>query len=120
GRVLQIGELSVPIGADAMLRLSGTARVRIIPALQLLNNAETRADLVGCIVLIGSTAPELGGLRVTPASPATPDVQIQAQAVDAILRGDTPIRPAWADLGELAGAVGLGLLCLLLAISLRP
>ena len=76
--------------------------------------------LANRIVLIGGSAPELGGLRVTPASPATPSVLIQAEAVDAMLRGGVPARPAWADFAEPIGALVLGLVCLLLAIRLRP
>ena len=81
---------------------------------------QVRATLAGRIVLIGSSAPELGGLRVTPGSPATPSVLIQAEAVDAMLRGDVPVRPSWAEFAEPIGALVLGLLCLLLAVRLRP
>jgi adenylate cyclase len=120
GRVLHVGDLSLPLGPDATLRLSGTTEVRTIPALRLFDAATTRATLAGSLVLIGSSAPELGGLRVTPASPATPDVQIQAQAVDAILQGNTPIRPEWAAFGEPVAAIVLGVICLLLVIRIRP
>jgi adenylate cyclase len=125
GRVLHIGDLAVPLGPDATLRLSGNTAtdataILTIPALRLLDNPGTRATLAGSLVLIGSSAPELGGLRVTPASPATPDVQIQAQAVEAILQGDTPIRPEWAEVGEPVATVVLGVVCLLLAVCIRP
>lgn len=120
GRVLHVGDLSLPLDAEATLRLYGTADVRTIPALRLLDDVGSRATLAGNLVLIGSSAPELGGLRVTPASLATPDVHIQARAVEAILHGDTPIRPDWVTLGEPVAAIVLGLICLLLAVRIRP
>lgn len=117
---LHIGSLSVPLGRAAMLRLIGWRTVVTIPALELIDNTAARAMLRGRIVLIGGSAPELGGLRVTSRSPATPSVQIQAQAVEAILRGDVPIPPAWAATAEPIGAFVLGVFCLLLAARLRP
>ena len=80
----------------------------------------SRTSLAGQIVLIGSSAPELGGLRVTPASPATPTIQIQAAAVEAMLRGAVFVRPKWANLVEPLAALTLGLICLLLATTFRP
>jgi adenylate cyclase len=79
-----------------------------------------RATLTGRIVLIGSSAPELGGLRVTPASPITPSVQIQAEAIATLLRGGVATRPLWLGQAEIGGAAVLGLLCLMLALRLRP
>jgi adenylate cyclase len=47
-------------------------------------------------------------------------VLIQAEAVEAMLRGNVPVRPSSAWFAEPAGAFALGLLCLLLAVRLRP
>ena len=77
-------------------------------------------SLAGRIVFIGSSAPELGGLRVTPASTATPSVQIQAEALSALMRGDVPYRPAWLGPFEMGCALLLGVLDLALAGRLRP
>jgi adenylate cyclase len=118
--ILQVGTIAVPLGRDAALRLPEPPPARIIPAATVLDNPAARAALAGRIVLIGSSAPEVGGLRVTPTSPATPSVQIQAAAIETILSGKVPVRPTWADLGEPAGAAVLGLLCLALAAWLRP
>ncbi|HEX5327095.1 MAG TPA: adenylate/guanylate cyclase domain-containing protein [Acetobacteraceae bacterium] len=121
---LHIGTVSVPLGPDGTLRLVQPAPAvwvgRTVAASALLDNPALGARLAGRIVLIGSSAPELGGLRVTPASPATPSVQIQAEAIDTLLRGAVASRPAWLRPAELASAAALGLLCLLLAAWLRP
>ena len=120
GGILHVGDITLPLGSDATLRLFGSPAIRTIPATALIDQPGTRATLAGHVVLIGSSAPELGGLRVTPSSPATPSVLIQAEAVDAMLRGDVAVRPSWADFAEPIGALVLGLVCLMLAVRLRP
>ena len=120
GGVLHVGDIALALGGDATLRLVGSPPVTMISASALIDEAEARAMLANRIVLIGSSAPELGGLRVTAKSPATPSVLIQAEAVDAMLRGDVPVRSYRGDVVEPIGALALGLVCLLLAVRLRP
>jgi adenylate cyclase len=121
---LRAGALSLPLGGDATMRLlmapSRAWAAHTVSAVALIDDPGARAALSGRIVLIGSSAPELGGLRVTPAAPATPSVQIQAEAIATILRGGIPSRPPWLALAETACAALLGLLCLVLAARLRP
>ncbi|HEY2619345.1 MAG TPA: adenylate/guanylate cyclase domain-containing protein [Acetobacteraceae bacterium] len=117
---LIVGNLALPLGRDATLRLGGPPAAVTMSATRLIEEPAARAALAGRIVLIGSSAPEAGGLRVTPASPATPSVQIQAEAIAAIVRGEVLDRPVWAKFIELAGAALLGLICLLFAARLRP
>jgi adenylate cyclase len=118
--MLVIGDVTLPLGGDAMLRLWGRPSAPTMSAARLIDEPASRAALAGKIVLIGSSAPEVGGLRVTPASAATPSVQIQASAIDAILSGRVAARPSWTAIAEPGVAVVLGVLCLALAIRLRP
>jgi adenylate cyclase len=121
---LHIGDLTVPLGADAELRLfqhpPAWWSARTVPVTKLLDDPTARAELAGKIVLIGGSAPELGGLRDTPVFPATPSVQIQAEATASLLSGDIAWRPAWLDAIEVVCAAALGLIGLLLAARLRP
>jgi adenylate cyclase len=121
---LHAGDVVVPLGPDATMRLvqsnPSVWQTHTVAASRLLSGSVPRNVLTGRIVLIGSSAPELGGLRVTPASPATPSVQIQAEAIATLLCGGVAIRPLWLGQAEIAGAAVLGLLCLLLALRLRP
>jgi adenylate cyclase len=121
---LHIGDITVPLGADAQLRLfqrpPASWAARTVPVTKLFDDPAARAVLAGRIVVIGGSAPELGGLRETPAFPATPSVQIQAEAVASLLNGDVAYRPAWLDAAEVACAAVLGLIGLLLATRLRP
>jgi adenylate cyclase len=118
--MLMVGPLALPLGRDAMLRLAGLSAVPVIPAARLIDDPAARTTLTGRIVLIGSSAPEVGGLRVTPTSPATPSVQIQAAAIEAILGGQVFTRPVWVEFAEPAGAGLLGVFCLVIAARLRP
>jgi adenylate cyclase len=123
GSRLRIGDIGVPLGTDAQLRLvpsTGHWESHTISAVDLLDHPERRQSLVGQIVLLGGSAPELGGLRITPGARATPTVQLQATAVAAILQGSPPFRPPWADGAELAGVLTLCGAALLFATSLRP
>jgi adenylate cyclase len=121
---LHIGDVRVPLAPDARLRLiprpPTTWASRTVSAVRLADNPEARAALSGKIVLVGGSAPELGGLRVTPQSPVTPSVLIQATAVDALLRGAVAYRPAWLNGAEIGCAAVLGLVCVLVALRLRP
>ncbi len=121
---LQIGDVRVPLGPDAMLRLIARRRgdwaAHTVSAGGLLDDAGASRTLAGKIVLVGGSAPELGGLRVTPVSAVTPSVLIQATAVDALLRGAVAYRPAWLGSAEIACAAILGGLCVLGALRLRP
>jgi adenylate cyclase len=118
--MLIVGALALPLGRDATLRLWGPSAAQTIPAARLIDDPQARGALAGRIVLIGSSAPEAGGLRVTPASPATPSVQIQASAIEAILHGRVAARPAWVAFAEPTGAALLGVFCLAMAARLRP
>ena len=120
---LRIAEFAAPLGLDAQLRLPGPPEdwtSQTIPVTRLLDDPAARASLAGKIVLIGGSAPELGGLRVTAASPATPSVWLQAEAIATILRGNVAVRPYWAGTVELIASLLLGAIGLLLAARMRP
>ncbi len=93
---MRIADRSVPLGTDARLRFMGPARDwsdRTISAVRLLREPALRDSLKGKIVLLGGSAPELGGLRESAASPATPTVWLQAEAIATILHGGIAFRP---------------------------
>ena len=67
---VRVGPLAVPLEPDAQFRIvpSSTAmwERRTISAASVMSDTAARARLAGQVVLIGSSAPEAGGLRVTP------------------------------------------------------
>ena len=115
------GDLSMPLPRDALLRLLPVTAehhaTRTISVADVMNGTADASRLTGAIVLLGASAPELGGLRQTPADPLTPSVQVQADAVAQIFSGRVPrfldgwrvIEPSMVAaaglLGVTAGAV---------------
>jgi adenylate cyclase len=121
---LRIGPLTAPIDADAALRIlqrpAGSWPERTIPAWKILTDEESRARLAGRVVLVGSGAPEVGGLRDTPVSATTPSVQIQADAVETLAGNFLPRRPSWLPQVEILGTALLCLVAIALAVFCRP
>ena len=114
--VLRIGKIAVPFASDATLRLlppfNEAMAARTISAVDVAG-AAARAQLAGSVVMIGSSAPELGGLRLASGGALVPSVQRQATAVAQLLAGVYPRRPLAIDLHEglallAAAAAGLG------------
>ena len=82
------------LAGDALLRLAPLAAdrpaARTVSAADVVDGNIDASRLAGTIVLIGGSAPELGGLRSTAMDPLTPSVQIQADAVRQIIAGRVP------------------------------
>jgi len=76
--------------------------------------------LTGAAVVVGGSAPELGGLRKTPTDPLTPDTQIQADAVEQILAGRAPREFTNAAIVGLSAINILGLVMLIAGAELPP
>lgn len=118
-RVLRVADHAIPIGTHGLLRLIPVPRemraARRVQAADLLaGDAVARARLAGATVLLGSTAPELGGLRTRADGSLVASVDLQADALAQINADAYPLRPEWALTAERI-AVGLGALLGLLA-----
>ncbi len=85
---LATDDLQIPLNTDGLLRLIPKPPLpradRTISAIDVVNQATPAARLNGATVLIGGSAPELGGLRQTVNGPLVPSVQIQADAIEQI------------------------------------
>lgn len=120
---LQIANHAIPLGGDAQLRLPGPPgdwSDHTVSAMTLLNGPTPHDSFRGKIVLIGSSAPELGGLRESASSLTTPSVWLQAEAVATLLQDRTAFRPDAAMKVESAAALALGSLAILLGLWLVP
>jgi adenylate cyclase len=115
-----LGDLEVPLPSDGFLRLAGADAgnhaTRTVSAVEIVNNATERARLAGAIALIGSSAPEVGGLRETPNDSLAPSVEIQADAVRQILARRAPQA---VPIG-LALTLVMGLIAVIAAAGLSP
>ncbi len=123
-RALRIGDRTLPLGPDAMLRLRPPASemwaARVVPALDVLDTGPATARLAGRIVFIGSSAPELGGLRVSAEGRLGPSVQMHADATAQILAGDVPLRSSLTATFETVAAWLAAMAAVLLGMRRAP
>jgi adenylate cyclase len=122
--LLIMGETRLSLPSDGLLRLLAMGQdrhaARTVAAVDVLRGASDTSRLAGAAVVVGGSAPELGGLRKTPADPLTPDAQIQADAVDQILAGRVPRELAHTAIVSLLALNILLLLMLVAATELAP
>ena len=116
---LEVGGIRVPLGADGTVHVPYQAGSPFpyISAAQVLAGKAPLEQLENRIVLLGSTAPGLADLRVTPFSNAFPGVEIHAHLIAGMLDGTTRATPPWADDARLLAVLLLG--ALLTAVLLR-
>jgi adenylate cyclase len=121
---LVVGSRRVALSRDGLLRLVPVAAwrrvARTLSAVDVLEGRADGARLAGALVLLGGSAPELGGLRKTPADPLTPSVQIQADAVEQLLAGRAPRTLAGAPIVQPLTVLVIGVLAVVLGATLSP
>ena len=120
--LLTMGDLQAHMDNAAGLKLHASRpsawAARTIAAADVLTAPPQR--FTGKIVFIGSSLPQLGGLRPTAAGPLTPSLQIHADIASSILAGHLPWRPAIAGPVEAAALLLAALLAILAVLRLSP
>ena len=108
---LEVGGLKVPVDASGKIFVPYRkgAPFPYISAADVLAGHAKAAQLENRIVLVGSTAPGLADLRVTPFYSIYPGVAIHAHLMAGMLDGTTRVTPPWAGAVELAAVIGLGI-----------
>jgi adenylate cyclase len=123
-QILQVGDLTLPLPSDGFMRLHFSAMsqraARTIPAQHLLDGSADASRLAGKIVLLGASAPEAGGLRLTEVDPLTASVDIQAEAIAQILSGAMPWRAPHMDTAEVLAGIILGIIGIIAVLFLTP
>ena len=91
-----------------------------VSAIDLLSGRVPPAQLEGRIVLMGTTAPSLKDLRLTPVGANYPGVEAHANLITGLLDGHLPVKPDYALGYEMLVLVvaGLALVCLLPVLGL--
>ncbi len=119
---LEIGGIRVPLSADGTVHVPYRAGSPFpyFSAAQVLAGKVPPAQLEGRIVLVGSTAPGLADLRVTPFSSTFPGVEIHAHLIAGMLDGSTRATPPWADDARLAAVLLLGALLTVVLLRFGP
>lgn len=121
---LAVGDHRIALPSDGLLRMLPftTARhaARTLSAGDLLDGRGDTTRLLGALVFIGGSSPELGGLRKTHSDPLTPSVQIQADAVEQVLTGRVPRPIGLAQVVEPSTALVVGSLAVVVGAALSP
>ena len=93
-----------------------------VSAAEVLSGRLAPEQLRGKIVLLGTTAPELQDLRLTPVGADYPGVETHANLITGLLDGHLPVKPDYALGYELVVLVVSGLLlaCALPHLGLWP
>ncbi len=118
-REVRLGKHRLPVDDQGRLtlRFGDFPGSSMTSAVDLLRSGVPANAFDGKIVLVGLTAAGTSDVVTTPRATETFGVLVQAQAVDAILRGVVLQRPAWAAWVE--AAVGLGLVAAAVFFVLR-
>ncbi len=119
---LEVGGIRVPLSADGTVHVPYRAGSPFpyLSAAQVLAGKAPIAQLENRIVLVGSTAPGLADLRVTPFSNAFPGVEIHAHLIAGMLDGTARSTPPWADDVLLLTVLLLGALLTVLLLRFGP
>jgi adenylate cyclase len=123
-RILKVGELVFPLPPNGLLRLvpalADQRSTRTISAVDFIEGRVDTGSVNGAVTLIGSSAPELGGLRHAPFDSLKPSVQIQAEAIAQVLSGRVPRPLDRATLIEPLFLIAIGVLAIWAGAALAP
>ncbi|MDO9416386.1 CHASE2 domain-containing protein [Pararhizobium sp.] len=121
---LRLNAQVTDLDEDGSLRFAAsTAEViaaRTVSAGDILKGTVPDSRLAGKLVLIGSSLPNLGGLRSSASMPLEPSVQIHADIANAILTNFIPERDARLTISEAGAALLGGLIVTVIATQFRP
>jgi len=121
---LKLESRLIELDEDGSLRFAASPitaiEARTVSAGDVLSGGVADARFKDKTVLIGSSLPNLGGLRSTASMPLEPSVQIHADIANAVLTGFIPERQAKLPLFEAALALIGGLLVAFVSTRLRP
>jgi adenylate cyclase len=109
---LEIGDFKVPFDLEGgvLVPYRNTDAYRFISATDVIHGQTPASQLEGRIVLVGTTAPGLADVRVTPVSELFPGVEIHASLLSGILDQNLKWKPRQVTLLTVASVVLLGLI----------
>ncbi|OZA24210.1 MAG: adenylate/guanylate cyclase domain-containing protein [Hydrogenophilales bacterium 17-61-9] len=119
---VEVGGIRVPLSVDGTVHVPYRAGAPFpyISVAQVLAGKAPLAQLENRIVLLGSTAPGLADLRVTPFSSTFPGVEIHAHLIAGMLDGATRSTPPWSDDARVLAVLALGALLTWVLLRFGP
>jgi len=120
--MFDLAGLRVPVDAEgrALVPYRAAHAYPYIPASDVIHARTPAAQLEGRIVLIGSTAPGIMDLRVTPVSRVLPGVEIHANLISGLLDGTVKWQPVNSAMLEMLEIIVLGLALAMLLPVVSP
>ncbi len=110
---IQFDDITIPTDelGRIMINYRGDAKsFKHIPVTDILSGKVTESELKGKAVIVGATAIGIYDMRVTPFTSVFPGVEIHANIVDSVLRGEFLYHPTWAAVFDVLAIVLAGLL----------
>jgi len=110
---IKVGNHTIPTDEQGRLLVNYRGPQNTFPyysVVDVINGTVPAEALKDKIVLVGATAVGIYDMRVTPFSGTFPGVEVHANSIDNILRGDAISRPDWIVVFDLAAIIGLGLI----------
>ncbi len=110
---VRFGDVSVPVSEDGQMLLNYRGPGRTFEHVSAADLLSAEVDAVifrNRFVIVGVSAIGVGDLRVTPFDGVFPGVEVQATALDNLLRADFVQRPKWLVLVEIATMIAGALL----------
>ena len=110
-----VGRHAIPFGREGLLRLAphdpSAGNFRRVSAIDVLDRKPRIVDhLRDKVILVGGSAPELGGLRPTSDGQVVASTALQADAYTQLVNGQVLIRPAiiqWLEIISIFVGAGL-------------
>ncbi|MCG5530777.1 adenylate/guanylate cyclase domain-containing protein [Halorhodospira halochloris] len=110
---VELGGLEIPTDYRGQVLIPYRGPEKTFPyvsAADVLEGKAAEEELEGKIALLGTSALGLYDLRPTPVGSAYPGVEVHATLIDAMLKGDFPRQPAWAEGADFITLMSSGLL----------
>ncbi|CDX20894.1 Adenylate cyclase transmembrane protein [Mesorhizobium plurifarium] len=121
---VRLGKRRVELDADGSFRFAASSATaiaaRTVSATDVLNERIVGKPFVDKIVFLGSSLPQLGGLRSTASMPLEPSVQIHADIANAVITGFIPHRDSTMPIIEAVLTFLAGCLMALIGTRARP
>lgn len=120
---IKLGPRRIPVDSKGRMWINlrgGSGAVKIYEATDLMEKKLRPGILKGKAVLVGASAMGLFDVKSTVYSPVQPGVEVQAQVMDNILKGDFLAKPSWAGVFGLCAIMGMGLCGTLFMGVMRP
>ncbi len=102
---IELNQMKIPTDRYGRLLVNFRGKegnFKYFSAIDIINNKIDRKELEGKIALIGTSAAGLLDLRATPFDSVFPGVEVHANVIDNIIKGDFISKDSWVDGANIA------------------